>query len=44
MSKSVEKTKLRFVDDGAGDGDSLLLSAGQGIDLPVLKTVQVDKL
>ena len=40
----VQKQDLRFVDDGAGYGDTLLLPAAQGIYRAVFKTIQVYQL
>ncbi len=40
----VEEKDLRFVDDGAGDRDTLLLTAGKGIDVAVFHILKVDNL
>ena len=40
----VQKKDFRLIHDSAGDGDSLLLSAGKSGDGPLLKAFQVDEL
>ena len=39
----IQQEDARIVDDGAGDGDALLLSAGHAVNLPLFKALQLHR-